>query len=97
MIINKETIKKSLLRSLVYFVFCFMALSLIAWDRFCDELYYIISMSSINAIFICLLSLAEFSDKERNRMELERQEKEKENKVTEQQTFFSNNIDSKEV
>ena len=95
MIINKETIRKSLLRSLVYFVLCFMALSLIAWDRFCDELYYIISMSSIAAIIICLFSLAELSDKKRNRMELERQEKE--NKTTEHQTNFSDDMDSKEV
>lgn len=52
-------------------------------------------MSSIAAIIICLLSLAELSDKERNRMELERQEKE--NKTTEQQTNLSDNIESKEV
>lgn len=95
MIINKETIRKSLLRSLVYFVFCFMVLSLIAWNRFCDELFFIISMPSISAFFIFLFSLAELSDKERNRMELERQEKQ--NKTTEQQTDFSDDMDSKEV
>jgi hypothetical protein len=52
-------------------------------------------MSSIAAIIICLLSLAELSDKERNRMELERQEKE--NKTTERQANFSEDMDSKEV
>lgn len=95
MIINKKTIRKSLLRSFICSACCFVILSLTAWEHFFDEMYYIISMSSIAAIIICLFSLAELSDKERNRMELERQEKE--NKTTEHQTNFSDDIESKEV
>lgn len=95
MIINKKTIQKSLLRSFICSTCCFVILSLTAWEHFFEEMYYIITMSSIAAIIICLLSLAELSDKERNRMELERQEKE--NKTTEQQTNFSDDMDSKDA
>jgi len=95
MIINKSTIQKSILRSVMCSACCFVILSITAGNHFFDELYFILSMSLIAAIIICLFSLAEFSDKERHRMELERQEKEY--KKTEQQTNFSDDMDSKEV
>ena len=66
-----------------------------SWQEFYGELYYIFGCSILGALSIFLFSLPIESDKERNRMELERQEKE--NKTTEQQTNLSDNIESKEV
>ena len=80
MIINKKTIRKSLLRTFIYFAVCFLVLSIVAWNHFHDEYVFITSMSSISSFFIFLLSLAGESDKERKRMELEQQEKEMGNK-----------------
>ena len=73
----------------------FLVLSITSWKKFHDEFNIIFYGPLFSSIFIFLLSLAELSDKERNRMELERQEKE--NKTTEQQTNLSDNIKSKEV
>lgn len=66
-----------------------------SWQEFYGELYYIFGCSVLGALFIFFCSLPIESDKERNRMELER--KEKENKTTELQTNFSDDIESKKV
>ena len=95
MVINKSTIKKALLRTSTCFVFMFLVLSITSWKKFYDEFNIIFYGPLFSSFFIFLLSLAEFSDKERHRMELERQEKGK--KKTEQQTNFSDDMDSKEV
>lgn len=117
MIVNKNTVKKTIKRSLCIFVIIvligFMRVKLLGpvgnktpgsappnfhiatWAEVFDELYYIFGAAIGSVIVILPISLAELSDKERNRMELERQEKE--NKTTEQQTNFSDDMDSKEV
>ena len=80
-----------MLRTIICFVCMFLVLSITSWKKFRDEFNIIFYGPLFSSIFIFLFSLAEFSDKERNRMELERQEKE--NKATEQQTNLSDNIE----
>ena len=65
------------------------------WQELYEELGYNLGGSIFGSVIIFLISLPELSDKERKRMELERQDKE--NKTTEQQIIFSDDMDSKEV
>ena len=66
-----------------------------SWQEFYEELYYIFGCSIAGALLMFFCSLPIESDKERKRMELEQQEKA--NKITEHQTNFSDDMDSKEV
>lgn len=117
MIVNTNTVKKTIKRSLCVFVVMvligFMRVKLLGpvgnktpgsappnfhiatWTEVFDELFYIFGIAIGGVLIILPISLAELSDKERKRMELEKQEKE--NKTIEQQTNFSDDMDSKEV
>lgn len=109
----KKTIKRSLCIFVIMVLIGFMRVKLLGpvgnktpgsappnfhiatWAEVFDELYYIFGTAIGSVIIILPISLAELSDKERKRMELDQQEKE--NKTTEHQIVFSDDIESKKV